>query len=151
MAKTCTKCGVEKIYEDFHRNKNSRDGLTHKCKACAAADTRRWVAENRDRKHEADHRYWHENRKGSRSDENARLKYKYGVTLEDVERMFTEQGGLCAICRTPMIGRKPHVDHDHLTGTVRGLLCRGCNQGLGHFRDDPVALANAIRYLEHYA
>ena len=52
----------------------------------------------------------------------------------------------CAICS---IGGKLHVDHDHATGKIRGLLCRGCNMGLGNFRDSTVYLNRAIEYLKN--
>jgi hypothetical protein len=58
--------------------------------------------------------------------------------------MFDEQGGLCAICRE---GKAAHVDHDHATGVVRGLLCFNCNGGLGNFKDQPERLHAAIGYL----
>ena len=73
---------------------------------------------------------------------------KYGLAKGDYEQMLEAQGGLCAICgQPPGSGRRLDVDHDHQTGTVRGLLCSACNTGLGLFRDDPSALAGAIRYL----
>ena len=58
--------------------------------------------------------------------------------------MIEVQGGLCLICR-----EKPakHVDHDHATGKVRGILCFSCNRGLGKFEDDPSLLERAITYL----
>jgi hypothetical protein len=55
-----------------------------------------------------------------------------------------QQNGLCAICGLP----EEHVDHDHVTGQVRGLLCAGCNKGLGFFRDSPQLLRQAAEYLE---
>lgn len=59
--------------------------------------------------------------------------------------MLAAQGGLCLLCR-----ERPgeHVDHDHLTQQVRGVLCSCCNQGLGNFRDNAQTLRNAINYLE---
>ena len=59
--------------------------------------------------------------------------------------MRRAQGGLCAICRqAPAV----HVDHDHATGTVRGLLCFPCNAAIGHLRDDPQIMRRAAAYLE---
>lgn len=63
--------------------------------------------------------------------------------------MREAQGDCCPICTKPL-GRA-HVDHDHATGKVRALLCHHCNIGLGHFRDDKVALARAIDYLTEHA
>jgi hypothetical protein len=76
---------------------------------------------------------------------------KYGLTLEARDAMIASQGGRCAICPNVLDVSKPkgcHVDHDHKTGKVRGLLCSGCNLGLGHFRDDPALLRIAASYLE---
>lgn len=62
---------------------------------------------------------------------------RYGITLEDYERMLREQGGRCRICRADKQGKKAdrrfHVDHDHGTGKVRGLLCTRCNVSLGWY------------------
>lgn len=64
----------------------------------------------------------------------ARLKTKYGITIEDYDRILQTQGG-CAICGTKTPGGRGrfHVDHDHITGKIRGLLCSGCNTKLGWY------------------
>lgn len=81
------------------------------------------------------------------------LMSKFGITLEQYDEMAEQQGGVCAICKQP--NRVKHgtgatkrlaVDHCHLTGTVRGLLCDQCNRGLGLFGDDPDRLRNASAY-----
>lgn len=77
----------------------------------------------------------------------AMLRWKYDISLEEFEALVTEQGNRCAICDTEF-SKTPHVDHDHETGAVRGLLCSPCNTGLGHFRDDVVRLRGAVAYLE---
>lgn len=74
------------------------------------------------------------------------VKRKYGITSKDIDRMLIEQLGLCLICENPT--KKFHVDHCHKTGKVRGLLCGGCNIGLGSFRDDVPRLKRAAAYLE---
>lgn len=76
----------------------------------------------------------------------SRLKL-YGLTAFAVEALLVTQHGGCAICRTPLSDAGAHVDHDHATGRVRGILCGGCNIGLGHFRDDPEKLVAAAEYL----
>ena len=73
-----------------------------------------------------------------------------GVTPEAYEAMLQVQNGHCAICPcTPEEnGKMLAVDHDHVSGRVRGLLCRRCNLGLGNFRDMPGVLRAAATYLE---
>ena len=72
----------------------------------------------------------------------------YGLTREDYAVLLEEQGGVCAICREPCAtGQTLSVDHDHATGRVRGLLCRTCNLGIGHLRDDARLVASALEYL----
>ena len=80
-----------------------------------------------------------------------RYRKVYGITLEDYERILAEQGGLCAICGTDQGGGRGdrfHIDHDHATGKVRGLLCLSCNRGIGCLGDDPTLLTIAVAYLE---
>lgn len=78
---------------------------------------------------------------------NDSLKYYYGITLAEFDDLWIEQGGMCAICKQPDHNDKLHVDHNHLTGKIRGLLCHHCNSGLGLFRDSPNILNGAIEYL----
>lgn len=80
------------------------------------------------------------------------LARMHGLTTSDYERLLDAQGGRCAICGTTDPGRRNTsnfaIDHDHTTGEVRGLLCNGCNMGIGHLRDDPEILREAIAYLQ---
>jgi hypothetical protein len=65
--------------------------------------------------------------------------------------MLAAQGGVCAICGAPPEdprGYRMHIDHCHDTGRVRGILCGGCNRGMGNFGDDIARLQGAIRYLQ---
>lgn len=76
-------------------------------------------------------------------------QHLYGLDPAEYERMFTEQRGLCAICgETPSNVRGFHVDHDHDTGHVRGLLCHGCNVALGHLREDVARMRSMIEYVQ---
>jgi len=77
-------------------------------------------------------------------------QYLYGITPEEYAALLKSQGGRCAICRidTPRGKGGWHLDHDHATGRMRGLLCHGCNIALGYFADDLDRLRGAIAYLE---
>lgn len=77
------------------------------------------------------------------------FKRNYGLSLEDRDKMITERSNKCDICFNSFKGSlETHVDHDHSTGKVRGLLCVNCNHGLGRFKDNITILSNAIKYLE---
>jgi hypothetical protein len=82
------------------------------------------------------------------------LKKFYGLTQADFDRMLEVQDGRCAICHgdDPRSRTKQwHIDHNHETGIVRGLLCGPCNTGIGQMQDDPVRLRAAADYLERGA
>jgi len=79
------------------------------------------------------------------------LKSMYGLTLEQYNQMLIDQGGGCAICgKSPKPDKVLFVDHNHSTGKIRGLLCAGCNNGLGFLGDTSDGLRRAIQYLELY-
>lgn len=128
--KVCSKCGIEKSVEGFHRSKKSKDGLQSACKLCQKK--RLSSPENMERRQKA---AW------------AGCLKKFGITEDDYNKMFNEQMGLCAICHKPDSIRLA-VDHDHDTGLIRGLLCKKCNMGIGLLSDDPNTLVNAVFYLK---
>jgi predicted nucleic acid-binding Zn ribbon protein len=78
---------------------------------------------------------------------------KYNLTLEDYDELFEKQDGKCAICQSPetmvLHGKVKRlaIDHCHMTGFVRGILCSACNTGLGYFNDNWVLVDNALEYL----
>ena len=126
----CPACDTVKPLSDFGTRTGSRTGRVAYCTPCF----NRIKEESRQRVHG-----------GSR---NYHLKRRYGITAAEADAMLEAQGGLCAICR-----ERPaeHVDHDHLTGKVRALLCFCCNQGLGNFRDRADVMQLAIAYLQTHS
>lgn len=76
-------------------------------------------------------------------------RYLYGLEPGQYDAMLAAQDGRCAICRTDAPGGRGswHVDHEHATGRVRGLLCHRCNLMLGNAQDDPARLRAAVEYL----
>ncbi len=125
--KLCPACGKKKPIEEFARNRSRRSGYGSYCKPCH----NRIVKENREKHHGSNRSFW--------------LKRRYGLDATEVEWMILQQGGKCAVCR-----ERPakHVDHDHRTKKVRGILCFNCNRGLGYFKDDIVLMCMAADYLE---
>lgn len=82
---------------------------------------------------------------------NVRYIAKFGITLDDYNRMLIQQNGLCAICLNPPKRFNLAVDHDHKTGLVRGLLCYRCNYGLGWLGDNWEKIQRVYKYFEaHY-
>lgn len=73
------------------------------------------------------------------------LMSNYGISLEEYFKMYSNQHGSCAICKTPM--ETLCVDHSHSTGEVRGLLCHTCNRGIGLLKESEDTLRAAIAYL----
>jgi hypothetical protein len=95
-------------------------------------------------------RKWKRSAKGKKAARREALKRYYGITPEQYDAMLAQQNGLCALCQTPETDTRNRVlcvDHDHATKKVRGLLCNGCNRGLGFFQDKVTVLQTAIEYL----
>lgn len=124
--KFCADCDTVKPLADFPRNRADSSGYATYCKPCHNTRTRT-----------AKERLYGGNRE-------YHLRRRYGIGQREFDQLLAEQGGVCAICAAP---RPQHVDHDHRTGWVRGILCFNCNGGLGQFRDDQSRLAGAITYL----
>lgn len=86
---------------------------------------------------------------GQRKRADKHLKRKFAMSITDYDSMLLAQEGLCKIClEPPHRKRKAHVDHDHVTGKVRGILCHDCNRLLGAARDRVDILRAAVIYLE---
>jgi Recombination endonuclease VII len=124
----CPDCQDFKPEEQFPRNRSTPTGLAGYCKP----HQNDRVTESRNRVHGGSRLY--------------HLNHRYGIGDDEVDAMIEAQAQLCPICRRPL-GAKPHVDHDHGTGEVRGLLCFTCNVGLGNFGDDAERLERAAIYL----
>lgn len=77
-----------------------------------------------------------------------KFKSRYGITKAEYDLLCASQDFSCAICDDQILHpQRLHVDHDHTTGEIRGLLCGKCNRGIGLLRDDPIILEKAIKYL----
>lgn len=145
----------------------------------AKATRARYIKENREKVLEWKRASWHRNGDANRAKLRARyaadpewyarrarayrdanpdmeygwaLKKKYGLSLEDYYLMLAGQEGRCAICGDEFgeIRKHIHVDHNHETGEVRGLLCQACNVSIGRMREDANVLRKAAEYLEKY-
>jgi len=77
---------------------------------------------------------------------NCRLRTYYGISPEEYDEMLLQQNNRCAICKREF-EEKPHLDHEHGSGWVRGILCNNCNLAIGLFEDDVVRIQEAVEYL----
>ena len=128
--KQCSVCKETKAWTEFYPRKNRPNGLTAWCKVCL--------------KEHAD-RYKEEAKK-------TRRYRDFGINRNEYDKLYSEQDGLCAICKRPESDIQQNslcVDHDHDTGRIRGLLCHDCNVGLGRFKDNTESLKMAIEYLNN--
>jgi hypothetical protein len=158
--KRCRICGELKPLEDFHRAAGMRDGHRNECKPCfsamakdrydskaAVARARRWQQANRE-KHTAYQAEYRNRPERKRAARDAYYRRTFGITADDVDAMLERQGGGCAICGDlPERLGNLHVDHDHATGVIRGLLCSRCNHAIGLLREDAGLFARAAEYL----
>lgn len=124
-----------------------------RCSGCQNEYARRWRKQNPDRVQASNQRHYEKNSAEIRAaalkryhDEGLRFS-KYGLTAEDFLRLYEEQEGRCAICEAEQEPSKIHIDHNHETGEVRGLLCGSCNRALGYLKDSPLIVERAFNYL----
>lgn len=110
---------------------------------CNRFTTSRQCVECSKRKQQA---YYHENGGGPLA-KLRRMQKAYGLSPEAYHTMWLAQGQRCALCLSDLQPGERHTDHNHKTGTVRGILCVDCNVGLGRFKDNPDALLRASRYV----
>jgi hypothetical protein len=131
LEKMCSICGQRKPLAAFHKSPVCLYGVESYCKACKAEKRRTYNTLYPQRVRDSD------------------LKGMYGITVEEYQQMLAQQDGLCAICGVGSEdGAEPLVvDHNHTTGSVRGLLCALCNALVGYAREDIAILARAAAYL----
>ena len=145
--KTCVKCLHRKHFDNFTDQSKAPDGKCNTCRDCL----KKYRQETKQRQQAWSKQYNKDNGEYIRY---KRLNDKYGVNKEWYEQTLKDQDHRCAICGTLEAkgnGNKHfHVDHDHDTGKVRGLLCAECNTGLGKFQDSVDVLHKAISYLNLY-
>jgi len=116
--KRCAKCNETKTLDDFHRQRTGPQGRHSWCKSCANV-------------------YYRANKKRNYSSPQRRrwqIKTRYGLTVEAVDALKQKQNGRCGLCLKDLSAGF-HIDHNHTTGQVRGLLCHRCNVRIGGLED----------------
>lgn len=147
MIRICTRCRVPQPLNGFAKNRCAPGGRSLWCRSCRAQYKREWRRTNPERARAQDRRR-NLRRKGTSGDYK-RLK-QYGLSRDAFQFLLRLQRSACAVCQMVFGNTKslgPHVDHDHSTGRVRGLLCNNCNRALGLLNDSPSVLIAAAEYL----
>lgn len=124
--KKCTKCKQEKAKDSFIKHPHTKDSLGVYCKPCRTEIRQEYIKKNPHKRHR---------------------RAKLGITLEQYNDLLTKQNGKCAICFSVDKNRALSVDHCHLTGQIRGLLCTSCNNALGLFKDNVETIIKAASYV----
>ncbi len=181
LVRRCTKCGETKPADKshFYANPGGKYGLTPRCKPCVNADNTASHARRLARDPERVRKLANERSKRAyakdleksraqaravaaraRQDEEKRAKINMrkraggaGITAEQFAKMLSDQGGVCAICRTDEPSKHAgakgwNIDHCHKTRKVRFILCNACNRGLAAFRDNSMNLMRAASLLQ---
>lgn len=141
--KVCTLCETKYPIEEFHNDKNTKDGKRSQCRHCVSIANKMWQAKNPEKAKES----WKKAYKKSYGPEllKKRKLAKYSLSNEELDLLQNFKNGKCHICE---IEEGKHIDHDHFIGKVRGMLCLKCNTALGNFKDDPTLLQKAIDYIK---
>lgn len=163
---TCQTCGKAKIETEFYirqRKYGNSERRTHYSADCKRCYNAKQSAYKRKRREDPEHRKRERDRQIRNAASNPEqyaarsksrlLKHKYGITIEEYNRMFAEQGGVCLICGRPETrtwkGQPTQlcVDHCHKTGVVRALLCQKCNSAVALVLECPDVAARLAWYV----
>ncbi len=128
--RTCTKCAETKPVDDFYRD---RGRLRSDCKDCTKAGNKASRC-----------------KRGAWANKDARYLREYGITYRKVVLMWLDQDGKCASCGDSLPRAQIQLDHDHITGAARAVLCGPCNSALGHAKEEPQRLIAIADYIVRF-
>ncbi len=132
--KTCTKCQTDypATAEYFYRKRECKCGLREECKGCSR---QRGKAYRQTDKGKQRQKKYSKTEKGRIVNKRCYIKYEYGITLEEYNKLLASQENCCIICgrHSSEFKKELALDHDHETGKIRGFLCFPCNAKLGWF------------------
>lgn len=143
--KNCSKCGQFLPLNKFYQRGDLPDKSRSQCKSCVnEKNLQRYHLGNKLLRRKISYKY--------------NLKINYGLTIDDYNKMYSEQDGRCPICSDVLEnifldikGVKSSLDHCHISGKNRQILCSLCNTGLGVFKDSSNILEKAKQYVEKHS
>ena len=157
--KKCSKCQTIQPLDNFYRNGKY---VVSPCKQCRHVWKLSYHKKNRESLLAKNRIYYQRNQERIRAkrlepkfleaEKNRNLQWHYGITLEQKRQKWVDQNGKCANsgCQEKLDKNGAHIDHDHKTGKIRGLLCRSCNLTIGNAKENVVRLRGLITYLQKY-
>ena len=165
----CNGCGINKSVSEYYADRTKAYGIRPECKKCLGHklsvaywkdNGRRVKKSNQAKNKRINDVEWAKNEREKRREwyrrnpdkgKEGNLKAVWGISLDQFNELKNNQGGKCAICmEIPKSDKHFHVDHNHITGEIRGLLCSNCNVGFGNFKENEQILRNAINYINNY-
>jgi hypothetical protein len=172
ITRICNKCKTEKAITEFYRHKQKKDGYMLSCKICERTrdlNRHKKIKESLEfieaetkvcyncelelPKSEFHKNSWTLTRLSTyckKCSANRRLIRYYGINLEQKELIFLEQNKACAICKIQYDMNELSVDHNHISGKRRGLLCPSCNTALGLLRENKIILNSMKEYIDKW-
>ena len=155
LKKRCNRCKQLLLVTSFGRNKARPDGRQDRCPPCHSAAIKEYYHAHPETRAATINYSAVWRRKNPESYNLSQLRHRLklkGISLEEYQAAVEHQKGMCGICGSTEVRRKNsrqwYVDHCHVTGKFRGLLCNNCNSALGLLRDDIAVLERAIAYLK---
>jgi len=150
ILKKCIKCQVLRPLEEFTPALRNKDGHRGACRICYRPYSKKYNKEWRIKNPGKERGY-----RDPAVDSARQLLRRYGLSEDDRQNLLLKQKYLCAACGEVPSGTKPnssilHVDHDHKTGEIRGLLCQKCNSALGLLGDNKGKVLKLLAYIERF-
>jgi len=149
--KKCGKCKIKKEESEFNKCSKAIDGLNYWCRKCQKINNKQYYIDNKEKIIKHVKKRYKENPEKQR---NRNYKRRFNITIDDYNKMFKKQNGKCDICGSNDSGsiKTEHffIDHNHITGKIRGLLCYSCNSAVGLLKDDIEISKNLTKYLTKY-
>ena len=151
IKKRCTKCSKVKLLIEFDTNSSTYDGLYSWCKSCQriykSFHTRNY-GKNAQTNKVMQRLQMDRHERNLAAKRRSRMKYMYGITPEQYDKILEEQNYLCALCGCELThDAVPSIDHSHTLNEMRGIVCRKCNLMIGLAEDNPRILYLGIKYL----
>jgi hypothetical protein len=167
VEKSCSKCKVKKPLLNFYKNRTTKDGYAYECKKCKDSRPNTYWKTEKARARERErylkrvstpegkavllqaHRKYKQSEHGKLAEWKRYLKKNYKITLEVYDNILESQGGGCAICGMKPKERRLHIDPNHSTNLIRGILCGKCNKAIGLLNENLNLFDRAKEYIKN--